>query len=1006
MNRIKNVLFLGALIALAGIGAQRAVADTPTLLDLWFNEDGTFVQDSGTGAPGVNEGGLNEVTGIGTITFTDTTASSGYFGVFINEAVGTPYWDEYGSTSESPSSGESWEIGNVPYIGGSPSCATSYGASLPGYVDTCSSTFTDAQKGTLGDTNGQPLGSGANFNTGDCVSSTPGACNGDVAAALGYSYDLSAGDEEIITVTISQSAPSSGFYIDQTNPCEDNPCADGVTPTVGKVYYSLSAEEQQIPTGATPEPSTWLLMLSGLLILAWRMRRRFALKSWGRFMALLAVVAVALSASARAQQVLTVPWDPTNPDAPHTAYASANVILGATFINPVAGHSYTYSWSFGDGSAPTAAAAISNFNDISSTHIYPGPYPSPVPGVTAWTAVVTVNDTTASLQYTGNYLVIWENNTLQSRVNAAIDWGLWYLHQDMYHSSATTGSWAKNCASGYPAYACGSGYGSLDATNVQAFEVNGHNQHGPATDPYTSDVAEGIADMTTYLDRQAVASKTYTYNPATANFGCSDGTAPTTTNHGSPSYYCDTSATPVYYEASSTSCTAPPCSFTFDGNGNGYAVYASQEYGYENGMYIDALVASNAPVDKATTGIVSGEFFKDIVQDIVDMEGYVQYGGDNDVTTGYPRGEYSTQGGGWWYPGYSGGDNSVSQWNSIGLIAAQRGFGITIPQIIPDANNVWVTDSQNVESTDVQGTNSGGSGNVDDPGSSGYTTNAYDYGAFGYNGSFYYSDAWGPWAVTPSGMVQMSLDGIGRTHNTRFGDAATDPDQRFNAAETYYADNFCDPLTGSYANGYYTPRLYTYGLFSFTKSMLLHNPNGTLTPIQYLRTLTPGVFTTNSSVPANTIDWYAALSPAHGGTDPCDGVAQTLLDRQYPAGYWYGSSVDNPQWLYETAWSLIMLQKSVFVTCVNNLSGAGTKLRGSGGLIDLTWTGIPSASGYLVLRGTVNGGPYTEIGTTTNKSYADSSGLVQNATYYYVLQPTNASGTALCQSNQATITVP
>jgi len=63
---------------------------------------------------------------------------------------------------------------------------------------------------------------------------------------------------------------------------------------------------------------------------------------------------------------------------------------------------------------------------------------------------------------------------------------------------------------------------------------------------------------------------------------------------------------------------------------------------------------------------------------------------------------------------------------------------------------VWVTDSQNVESTDVQGTNSGGSGNVDDPGSSGYTTNAYDYGAFGYNGSFYYSDAWGPWAVTPS----------------------------------------------------------------------------------------------------------------------------------------------------------------------------------------------------------------------------------------------------------------
>ena len=737
------------------------------------------------------------------------------------------------------------------------------------------------------------------------------------------------------------------------------------------------------------------------------MRRRVALKTWARFTALLAVAAVALSASARAQQVLTVPWDPTNLAAPHTAYAGANVVLGATFINPVAGHTYTVSWNYGDGSAATVAAPISLFNDISSTHIYPGPYPSPVPGVTTWTAVVTVNDTTASLQYSGNYLVIWENNTLQSRVNAAIDWGLWYLHQSMYHSSATTGSWSAGCASGYTSgYDCGSGYGSLDATNVQAFEVNGHNQDGPAADPYTKDVAEGLADMTTYLSRQSVASKTYTYNPATANFGCSDGTAPTTTNHGSPHFYCDTSATPVYYEPSSTSCTAPPCSFTFDGNSNGYQVYASQEYGYENGMYIDALVASNAPADKATTGAVTGESFKDIAQDIVDMEGYVQYGGDTDVSIGYPRGEYSTQGGGWWYPGYSGSDNSVSQWNAIGIIAANRGFGINIPQIIPDANNVWVTNSQNVESTDVQGTNTGSSGNVDDPGNSGYGNNNYDYGAFGYNGSFYYSDAWGPWAVTPSGMVQMSLDGIGRTHNTSFGDVATDPDQRFNAAETYYADNFCDPLTGSYANAYYTPRLYTYGLFSFTKSMLLHNPNGTLTPIQYLRTLTPGVFTTNSSVPANTIDWYAALSPAHGGTDPCDGVAQTLLDRQYAAGFWYGSNVSGSQYPYETAWSLIMLQKSVFVACVNNLGGAGTASGTAAARIDLSWTGIPSASGYEVLRSATNGSGYVEIGTTTTNSFSDRTGLSNGNTYYYVLQPLNANGASLCQSNQATIKVP
>jgi hypothetical protein len=340
------------------------------------------------------------------------------------------------------------------------------------------------------------------------------------------------------------------------------------------------------------------------------------------------------------------------------------------------------------------------------------------------------------------------------------------------------------------------------------------------------------------------------------------------------------------------------------------------------------------------------------------------------------------------------------------LIAAQRGFGITIPTIVTDANNMWVTASQNVQSADVQGTNSGSSGNVNDPANSGYGNSTYDYGAFGYNGSFYYSDAWGPWAVTPSGMVQMSLDGIGRTKNTAFGDASTDPDQRWNAAETYYADNFCDPLTGSYADAYYTPRLYTYGMFSFTKSMLLHNPGGVLTPIQYLRTRTPNVFTTNGSIPANTIDWYAALSPANGGTDPCDGVAQTLLDRQNAAGYWYGSNVSGAQYPFETAWSLIMLQKSVFVACVNNLQGLGTPKKLTKARADLTWTGIPSASGYEVLRGTVSGGPYTEIGTTTNQSYSDTNGLVNGTTYYYVLQPTNASGTALCQSNQATVPIP
>ena len=178
------------------------------------------------------------------------------------------------------------------------------------------------------------------------------------------------------------------------------------------------------------------------------------------------------------------------------------------------------------------------------------------------------------------------------------------------------------------------------------------------------------------------------------------------------------------------------------------------------------------------------------------------------------------------------------------------------------------------------------------------------------------------------------------------------------------------------------------------------------TVFSYLRTQTPNVFTGNVSVPANTIDWYAALSPANGGTDPCDGVAQTLLSRQFPAGYWYGSNYEYPQFVYETAWALIMLQKSVFVACVNNLAGEGTASGTAAARIDLSWTGIPSASGYNILRGTAPGGPYAQVGSSTGIVYSDRTGLTNGDTYYYVLQPTNAGGTSLCQSNQATITIP
>ena len=761
-------------------------------------------------------------------------------------------------------------------------------------------------------------------------------------------------------------------------------------------------------------------------------RRKFSFKAAGKFLSLAPLCALALAlasapaANAAGPTVLTVPWDAANLASPHTTYplpfgaptsatptSEVSVVLGATVPSAVGStDSFTYTWTFGDGTS-TAAAAVTNPYDISATHQYP--YTDPVG--TQYSATVTVTDTYTGATGSGTYLITQQANSLQTRVNVAIDKGLWYLHQAMYHVDNTnthTGTW-ESCSSFPPVsntgYAC-SGSGSLTATNVQAFEVDGHFANGPATDPYTNDVSEGLASIWQHLTAlPTTTAKTYTYNPAVTNFGCLNGTAP------EPSGGTCSDGSHVLYNSAASSCNTPPCVFTFDGNSNGQMVYSSQQYyfGYEQGMYIDALVASgtsNATAPSTAPAGIANETYQNIVQDIVDFSAFSQYSNDADdvLDGGYNRGQYNTQGGGWWYQTagdyYYGDDNSVSQWYSIGLIAAQRGFGITVPPIVIDANNMWVTASQALNIAELP---------VKNP----TEAQAFDntYGGFGYNGALNYSDVWSPFATTPSGMVQMSLDGIGRTINNADGDAGTNAaDQRFNNAETFYADNFCNAVSpGGYSVS--SPRSYYYGMFSFTKAMLLHNPvippstTPTLTPIQYLRTQTPGVFTTNTSVPANTIDWYAALSPTNGGTDPCDGVAQTIIDDQQanPNGsgssFWYGDNYNGSQDQYETAWAIIMLQRTVFVNCVNNLGGKGVASGVAAARIDLTWTGIPNVTSYEVRRSSTSGGPYTEVGSTTTTDYSDRTGLTNGDTYYYVLQPLNGGG-AVCQSNQTTITVP
>jgi hypothetical protein len=281
------------------------------------------------------------------------------------------------------------------------------------------------------------------------------------------------------------------------------------------------------------------------------------------------------------------------------------------------------------------------------------------------------------------------------------------------------------------------------------------------------------------------------------------------------------------------------------GTANGLAVYINQSYAqYQGGMLIDAIVASGTPDAVASTGPVNivGRAYRDIVQDYVD---------------GYLNCMYrSSPGGGWRYNCGEYPDNSACQWGAIGIIPAERSFGAAVDPIAKSWNKSWLAYTQAPS------------------------------GAFGYTDP--YSYPWGPYAITPSGMVQMVMDHIGR------GNAGT---PSWDSAETFMRNNFCNGGgAGNSVKDYY------YGLFSFVKSMLLAVQDGSNTPaaIKFLSSQTQGV---------PPIDWYGAEA-ANGA--PCDGVARTLINDQNPGGYWSGHNVTGDQYPMETAQAIIMLNRTLF----------------------------------------------------------------------------------------------
>jgi hypothetical protein len=550
---------------------------------------------------------------------------------------------------------------------------------------------------------------------------------------------------------------------------------------------------------------------------------------------------------AQAPTVLTVPGVPGNPSSHHTSWTGNPVTLKGSMTSPFVGtHSFTYDWDPGDGGSHCSGSVSDPFT-IECAHTYTGSAPA------LFTAVLTVTDTTSSVvsgsggncppsitQGTCYYTELdAPPPNLPIEVNNAIDKGLWALHKNMRRTTSSGVDFGDwNWCDGRTTDGC---------------------QAGATTAP-------------TALDCVAFENASFLQTTTPANPYNDD------VRRCINKLFNQLTTLPLPATVTNTYGTFNP-----DQNGNNIAIQNTDgNQPYQLGSVIDALVATGTPSQVIPTGTTlanagvthpgGGAYtYRDAVLDLVDFYSYCQ--GTADVGDGF--GGISGYSGGWRYSCQAESDNSTNQWAAIGMIPASRvtGWAATIPPLVLQNNR-----------HSLHGT---------------FGQNSTLNGEFGYTTP---SPAWGPFATTPSGLVQLAMQGLGRGKQLPTGESAWD------SAETFMRDNFDNnPSLGAGS----APKPYIYGLLSFTKSMLLHSNDGVgvgtaavVTPIEKLHS------SDNPSLP--DIDWYAAQSPAYGGSDTSDGVARYLINIQSPDGSWFGHSFASQHYYLETAMAITMLRHTVF----------------------------------------------------------------------------------------------
>ncbi len=337
-------------------------------------------------------------------------------------------------------------------------------------------------------------------------------------------------------------------------------------------------------------------------------------------------------------KVICVPWQGDTAKY-HTTWSGHSIRLKAV-VTTSNTTQFWYKWNFGDGSesAVLSLSGATKYN-IEIAHIYNGTVGTP------FTArLIAANNNALAASVSDPYLIKIEDGKLDSKINVAIDNGLWYL----YKSGSNASSYYHTFdGSPFMVWSYDSYFASSTASAVQAFEINGHKETGnPNEDPYVTAVVQGL----NWLFNGYYYSTSYPMlNPV--NIASQHGDNPDT-----------------------------------DGNGIGIEV---RDYGYrpvyEGGMVMDAIIASNTPdadSGRDFDGDGKNDTYRQVVQNMADMYAWGQYDG-----------AYSTYGilGGWRYGWGDAPDNSACQWGAIGMIPAQAPpWNITVPAWVKTYNNNWL----------------------------------------------------------------------------------------------------------------------------------------------------------------------------------------------------------------------------------------------------------------------------------------------------------------------------